>query len=902
MSNISFDNPWLLFLALPLFAAVIVPFCVAVRRDNANAHNITAVILNLVICVCLTLVISGMTFETVQEETQVYVLADVSYSSEHNIDEVQKNVEKISKKLPKNSKMGVICFGRNYQLLSDIGEGVPDVSKATKVDKSATDIGSALRYAGNLFDKDVIKRIIVITDGAETVTNNNIVKVVNNLQTNGVYVDAVYLDDNLPDDVKEIQVDSIDASASSYIGKSEEVNVLVRANCGTNEDGTDYRIDGYVYLYRGEELVGGKPGTATFYDGYNTVTIPLTSSEAGTFDYKVVIEPLNEEDDFSPHNNVGYFTQNVSEDRKVLFIGGNNSDINAGKAIYGTEGVTYVTNVMDIPVTPEDLCVFDEIVINNFDLRTFRSASIFLDSVSMLVRDYGKTFTTYGNTYIQNKGVDDATGNAVLDQLQALLPVNIGSKDQDTRLITLVLDISTSMNTNSRYDVAIRAAKEILNVLSPTDTVMVIGFSGGVQVLQYPTKLTKPNLIISAIDKVTPENHTNLSNALTVAYENMPSRYRDKQVIIISDGMNPVSDQAAAVSMATKMSSESIAVSALGIYPTDYGDSLLEQHIVQNANMEKRPGFYQKIVNEKEIDFVINSIGDETSQATVENSEGLQVDVQRPTEDVLNGVEGLERITGVWNNYAKAAAKEVITVRNYKNKVDYTNVPLYAYWNGGGGNGKVVSFLSDISSEWISGWGSGTNGRQFLTNIPEATLPKERITTPFAVEVNREGNSTVITVKTSSFLQSGATFEVTLTDPKGFVNTKQLTYASGEYFATYSTDDPGLYSVHLNYTYNDVHYETDSYFSVSYYAEYDSFTSYSKSSLYKLLSDNGRILELDEVDSLENNDSKITTFIFDFTIPLIITAAVLFIIGVIVRQLRWKDVTSFFSGLGRRRK
>ena len=108
MSNISFDNPWLLFIALPLIAAVLIPFFITVRRDNANFHNVAAVSLNIIVCLCLTLVISGMTFETVITETNVYVLADVSYSSEHSLDKVQENVEKISKKLPKNSKMGVI--------------------------------------------------------------------------------------------------------------------------------------------------------------------------------------------------------------------------------------------------------------------------------------------------------------------------------------------------------------------------------------------------------------------------------------------------------------------------------------------------------------------------------------------------------------------------------------------------------------------------------------------------------------------------------------------------------------------------------------------------------------------------------------------------------------------------
>ena len=42
MNNISFDNPWLLFIALPLAAAVLIPFFITVRRDNVNFHNVAS--------------------------------------------------------------------------------------------------------------------------------------------------------------------------------------------------------------------------------------------------------------------------------------------------------------------------------------------------------------------------------------------------------------------------------------------------------------------------------------------------------------------------------------------------------------------------------------------------------------------------------------------------------------------------------------------------------------------------------------------------------------------------------------------------------------------------------------------------------------------------------------------
>jgi len=70
--------------------------------------------------------------------------------------------------------------------------------------------------------------------------------------------------------------------------------------------------------------------------------------------------------------------------------------------------------------------------------------------------------------------------------------------------------------------------------------------------------------------------------------------------------------------------------------------------------------------------------------------------------------------------------------------------------------------------------------------------------------------------------------------------------------------------------------------------------------LYRLLTENGKILELDGENVLENSDSEYTTYVFEFIMPLLLICVVLFVADIIIRQLRWKDVVSFFKGLLRR--
>lgn len=889
MNNISFDNPWLLFVAIPLILVVLIPFCISVKRDNVNFHNVASLTLHIVICACITLALAGMTFEAVITETNVYVLADVSYSSEHSLDEVQENVEKISRKLPNNSKMGVICFGRDYQLLSDMGGRVPDV-KTSEVDRSATDIASALRFAGNLFDDGVIKRIIVITDGAETVSSNNIVKVVSSLQDIGVYVDAVYLDNNLPDDVRELQIDSVAATSYTYQNKAEEVQVLVTANCGT---GTDAKTQGYVSLYKNKELVKKQP--ETFYNGMNVASIALSTEEVGAFDYEVRVEPLDASADYSPYNNSYLFTQRVTNERNVLFIGTDDGDINAGRRIYGNKGVTYYTlaDKSKIPYTVEELCIFDEIALCNFDVREIPARDMFLTSLDTLVNDYGKTLTTFGNTFIQTDRDD-----AALKKLAGLLPVTIGNDKQDARLIALIMDISLSMDKQGRLQIAKDVAKGILNELKVTDNVMIIGFSDEATSLLRPTPLREPSAIIEQIDKVTAENGTNLSNALNKTRELIDGykRFREKQVFIISDGNNPARDNAKAKSAAVSMSQAGIAVSAIGILEADGGEFL---NGIVNHDATVEGAFHKSIANANEVKDVIGELGEDITE--IRRDKNCEVIISRSGEEILAGIDSIGTVDGFWYNTRKDSAQVVLAARYFSNNVDYDDVPLYAYWSAGG-KGKVVSFLSDISGDWTSSWTEGTGGGKFLSNLAEATLPDERVITPFIVALEGSGNSTSVRIDASSSLQNTSSFNVTVTAPDGLTATKTLTFASGAYIATFGTDAPGTYKVHVDYTYNNLHYEQDTEFCISYYAEYDSFVSYNKSSLYSLISENGAILELDEIDRIDSADSVYTSYVLSLALPLMVACAVLFVTDIIVRHLRWKDVTSFFSGLIRRRK
>jgi len=227
MRNISFDNPYLLLLLLPLLALLIVPYAIAVRRENRSRSVVASFVLHLLIACFVTLAIAGTVVTTVMTETNVYVLADVSYSTNKNLDLMDRHIADLQKKLPRNSSMGLICFGKDCKLVTEMGGETVSV-KNSGVDDSATNISDAIEYASTLFEDGVIKRIVLITDGKETDSDatGKLIAAIENLHVKGIYIDAIYVDSNLSEGAKEVQLSGVDFTTSTYLNHATTADVL----------------------------------------------------------------------------------------------------------------------------------------------------------------------------------------------------------------------------------------------------------------------------------------------------------------------------------------------------------------------------------------------------------------------------------------------------------------------------------------------------------------------------------------------------------------------------------------------------------------------------------------------------------------------------------------------------
>ncbi len=881
MINISFDNAYYLLLAIPLIALVIAPYIWAIRKENRNGHVVTSFILHIVISLLVSLAAAGMQITAIITKTQVYVVADVSFSAEQNLDTVDEYIGNVKNALPDNAELGVVCFARDYQLLTELGQPTQSVKNAT-VDDSATDITSALEYTATLFDEGVIRRIVLITDGKQTDSagTDALIRCIENLKSSNVYIDAMYLDDNITGEQKEVQITGVTATESVFIGQETTADALLQASFDANV---------IVSLYKGGEKLEDK--AIILNQGYNIVNFELDTSEAGTNHYEIVVRGEEDEDELL--NNNGYeFTQSVAEKVSVLFIAPTRADLTEAQKLYGERATldAYI-NKTAVPCTVEELCRYDEIVLCNTDVRTLANYTSFVEAVDKTVSFFGKSFITIGDTKIQNK-TDD-----VLERLADMLPVKFGNDDQDAKLLGIVIDTSRSMQNFSSLTMAKRAAKKLIDLLQDDDYVTIVQFAGTSNIkqpsVQVGDEAHRTYLKETVIEGLQPTQGTMLGKGLKDAYTAMKDQAFDrKEVFIISDGETYANEPDDAVQISKDLLAIGIPTSV--IHTTRKPE--LEDNTISDAEKllgdiatEGAGNFYSATSVETLDELMLVDVADDVTDSIIEGE--TPVKIARPADDSVEGVTAVPAVNGYAYGKAKASAETVLSVEYVKAGGGTVEAPLYAYWNYG--NGRVSTLTTAITGEWVAGWTEENGGKQFAKNMFATNRPKEKLDQPYTLSVEADGARTTIELLPAE-INPDATTTLTITAPDGTVSTEQVAFDASYYYYSFLTPVEGKYEVKITYAYANKSFEKTTYFDVAYSPEYNRFTIYDPSDLHQVVRYNGNVFEKGEIE-LKNDENEVASFTLYCTLPFLITAVALFVIDVIVRKLQWKDIVSLFK-------
>ena len=883
MRNISFDNPYWLLLAIPLAAALLIPYFISVSRDNRTKGWVASLVIHILIVIFVSLSAAGLVHTTVMTRTKVYVVADVSYSSDRNLDEIDEYVKQIEKRLPSKSMMGVICFGKDAKILTSAGTEIKSVKEHT-VDTSGTDIANALDFTSNLFGEGEIKRIVLITDGFATTSDGSVAAAVERLSAKGIKLDAVYLDNNLRDGESEIQISDAEYTSATYLNHESTLKLLIESSVEN-----DVILDLYSKGETDSDYV--KIDTTVFKAdiGMNIATFDLPTDTSGVFDYRVELSATN---DRSPYNNAYDLTQTVAGQRSILLVTEKQRDVTEIKKLYGDSAVIdarVISNVNTrIPYTIEDLVKYDEIILSNVDIRKIDNIYAFINSVDLAVSQYGKSLITMGDLSMQNQ---DDERFALLEEL---LPIKFGNSNKGSKLYTIVIDISRSMyhSLPRQLLIAKEAATKLVSILEDGDTVAFITLAGEAKVVLPPTKLGECREdLYEMIQNVEPTQGTFVGASLDMAYNLMKDLdFEEKQVMLISDGKQYVSEPIKAIDVAQKMRDADIALSSISVLthsstPTVHTDGckLLKQLAEIGGGVN-----YDFLDENKLSELIFAEVADSLTESIVEKESKVNIVTRR--DGTVEGIYTLPTIEGYVNSTAKLDATMVLSVDYQKSSTSTVAVPLYSYRDHG--NGRVASFTSSLSGDWLDNWSDGTKTLLF-NNILATNTPVEYINYPFNITVDPRGDSCAINIIPSS-VNPKAKASIKLTAPDGSITEGEMRFDLNRYCADFDTPGAGKYHVEITYTYGNHSFTSDTYFTLPYSEEYDSFIAYDIVNVYNFMRGVGQVSRDGNIN-LENDRNEIATYERDFKIPLLIASAVLFVADVIVRKFKWKDIQGLFT-------
>ena len=785
MNNFKFNNPWLLFLIIPLVVLIVVGFFMMKKEKRYTKKNIISFSLHLVIAVLISVAFADPSYLTVDKETDVFILVDASASektSTDRIDQAIKDVRAAALETP-NTKVGVIPFAKEAKTLVELGgsfNSINDIYNDESFDYTATNLEEALLYTAEQFDSDSYKRIVLISDGNET--DGEAINTIETLMQEGITVDVINLKADFP---VEISLTGINYTDNTYLNRDESVEALINASSPSNVT---------LELYKDGSLIDSQK--AYLGAGLNIVSFPLDTSSSGEFKYEVKIKEQDGSkfNDTFIENNSRSFVQNVSGDFEILFLGKTNAELNKFKELASLPEEATIDSYINeetVPYTLEDLIKYDEIILSNIDLTTLDNYAAFITNLSTAVSVYGKSVFTFDATYVGN------TNDPALVLYNDLLPVQY--QPDDSRALVLVIDSSGSMGGNN-LDMAIQGAKEVVDKLDVNDSIAVVTFETNVTVPVTMTTIRNEENrqdIKDKIDRITNNGGTNMLNGLDEAYkqiQGVTAEYKD--IITLTDGLagDNIDDLKKYV---TSMSFSNISCSFINILDKE-GEELLRT-LAKLGN-----GQYHYVDSALGLkDIMVDAIEEEIIDTVIEKDSPVIYQIQDDPSLEGGVYNKLENVLGYNYCRMKSGANTVLSVQyihtNSENQLNVIAIPLYAYWQFGAG--KVSSFTSSLSTDWTSKFWSAASGQTFFKNIVNQSLPDRYNKSILNVEFKANGSTSDIEVSPNvDTKNSKVSVELKSLDDESTIANYDLVYDGSSFTYNLPTPNVGFYEAKVNFS------------------------------------------------------------------------------------------------------
>ncbi len=722
----------------------------------------TELVFRLALVAALLLAFFRVGWAVPSRDLRLVFLLDRSASvAAHFEREVALVEEALAKKRPDDA-VGIIVFGADAWVDRPLSTDPALLPIATQPDETATDLEEALRLALALIPQDAPGRIVVVSDGVETV--GDAAQALLEARWRGVDVRWVGLPGATGD---EVWLDRLSVPAVVYPGDEVAVEVVV---------GSTSRQEAALSW----SLNGERGSTTVEVGGERRFQLHLRASAEGFLPLKVCLTPPEGSDTF-PQNNCSLTWLVVGGPPRLLVVGegGERAALVAALRQAGLQVEACDPGVM--PVTPMELGRYALVVLVDTPLRTLPLQAP--EALQRFVRDLGGGLLAVGGP--KAYGVGGWLGTP----LEEALPVLMEVRDPDRfppMTMAVVIDKSGSMGLAeggvTKIRLAAEAAARAAEALNDTDTMVVVAYDDRPADTIGPMPLSQRDELVAQVMRLQAGGggiyvYDSLAYARTL-FESIPPRPDEQRhIILLADGSD-AERQAGALELAGALRAAGVTLSVIAI------GSGPDVPFLQQLAAAGGGRFYLTA----RASMLPTIFAEETAQAkrTYIVEETFYPQPQLPWGPI-EGIEAVPPLRGYVATTAKGAAETIwITPQGD---------PLLAAWQYG--LGRSVAWTSDATGRWAAGWVAWPEFSRFWGGIARWLVPPPG-DEDVALSVRAEGDRAHVTadiLAADGRYADGLhlTFRALLPTANISVSMPLEQVAAGRYEATFPLHGTGAY-------------------------------------------------------------------------------------------------------------
>jgi Mg-chelatase subunit ChlD len=762
-----FTTPTLLLLIilLPIFILIGKP-----ARGSSRKRETVALGLRVIIVLCVILALAGLALARPSDQLAVVFLIDDSDSMSREakglaLDYTRQAIGNMGP----DDQAAVVVFGGDA-LVERAMSSSRELGAVTSLPNTGqTNLADAIRLGLALYPPDAARRMIILSDGAQTVGDAD--EAARFAAASGVEIVTLPF---VMQPGTEALITAVEAPARLRSGERFDLRVTFDATQAMN---AKLRVlaDGQAVHEASYRLTKGR----------QTISIPLTATEPGFARFTVQIDP--QADGLYQNNELAAVAQVLGEP-KVLIVAPpegaplpNNETrpAEAAQLIRALQAADFNIETAQPAELPSDVATLSDyasVVLVDVPARELSQRQ--MEALRSYVRDLGGGLVMIGGP--TSYGV----GGYYKTPIEDALPVEMQIKDQQRRpqlALVFIIDHSGSMGETSggatKLDLAKEAAMRSIELLMPNDRVGVIAFDDAAAWVVPLTELTDQQDVINRIGSIRVGGGTDIYAGVLAMSKMLPDDPAQvKHVILLTDGG---ADPSGIAELVKKLRDENnITLTTVGV-GRDAAPFLARL-------AEAGGGRYHFATDPGSIPSIFTEETTLASRSYIEEREFFPKQVS--SSPLLNGITKAPPLYG----YVATSPKDAAQVILASDQGD----PILAAWQYG--LGKAVAFTSDATGRWGKQWIDWEKFPQFWGQIVRYTIGDPNASA-LSVRVDQQGDAAKVIVDArdaNGDYLNGYTLNGNIVEPDGSAQPIELQQvAPGRYEGSFQPRDQGAYVI-----------------------------------------------------------------------------------------------------------